>query len=181
MSERDLTYRDLLQIVELIKSSAQFSEFRLKVGDVEIDIKRTNGAAAAVAAPHPGESAATPAELEIARQRRGHAGGGELVVEPAVPARAPEHRTGPVAFPGHWVLVRSPMVGTFYCASEPGARPFVEVGKRVEADTTVCIIEVMKLINSIPAGHSGVVKQILVGDAELVEDGQVLMVIDPRG
>jgi acetyl-CoA carboxylase biotin carboxyl carrier protein len=171
--DRNLTYQDLLQIVELIKSSAQFSEFRLKVGDVEIDIKRTNGAAAAVGA--------TPAEPEIARQRRGHAGGGELVVEPAVSARAPEHRTGPAAFPGHWVLVRSPMVGTFYCAPEPGARPFVEVGQRVETDTTVCIIEVMKLINSIPAGHSGVVKQILVGDAELVGDGQVLMVIDPRG
>lgn len=181
MSERDLTYQDLLQIVELIKSSAQFSEFRLKVGDIEIEIKRTNGAAAAVGAPHAGESAAAPAEPEIARQRRGHAGGGELVVEPAVPARAPEHRTGPAAFPGHWVLVRSPMVGTFYCAPEPDARPFVEVGQRVEADTTVCIIEVMKLINSISAGHSGVVKQILVGDAELVEDGQVLMVIDPRG
>lgn len=181
MSERDLTYQDLLQIVELIKSAAQFSEFRLKVGDLEIDIKRTNGAVVAAAAPHAGESAATPAEPEIPRQRRGHAGGGELVVEPAVSGRAPEHRAGPAPFPENSVLVRSPMVGTFYCAPEPGARPFVEVGQRVEADTTVCIIEVMKLINSIPAGHSGVVKQILVGDAELVEDGQVLMVIDPRG
>lgn len=181
MSERDLTYQDLLQIVELIKSSAQFSEFRLKVGDIEIDIKRTNGAAAAGAAPSAVEPAATPAEPEIGAQRRGHAGGGELVVEPAAVARAPGHRSGPAAFPEHWVLVRSPMVGTFYCAPEPGARPFVEVGQSVKADTTVCIIEVMKLINSIPAGHLGVVKQILVGDAELVAEDQVLVAIDPRG
>jgi acetyl-CoA carboxylase biotin carboxyl carrier protein len=69
------------------------------------------------------------------------------------------------------------MVGTFYRAPEPGAHPFVEVGQRVEADTVVCIIEVMKLMNSIPAGCAGVVTHILVEDAQPVEYGQVLVVI----
>ena len=72
------------------------------------------------------------------------------------------------------------MVGTFYRAPEPGAPPFVDTGHSVSADTIVCIIEVMKLMNSIPAGGSGVVTQILVGDGEPVEYGQVLMVIERR-
>ena len=71
------------------------------------------------------------------------------------------------------------MVGIFYCAPEPGATPFVKVGQRAAADTTVCIIEVMKLMNSIQAGSSGLVTHILVKDGEAVEFGQALVVIDP--
>ncbi len=76
--------------------------------------------------------------------------------------------------------MRSPTVGTFYRAPLPGAEPFVQPGQRVEADTIVCIIEVMKLMNSIPAGCAGTVTHVLVGDAEPVEYGQPLIVIDPR-
>jgi acetyl-CoA carboxylase biotin carboxyl carrier protein len=71
-------------------------------------------------------------------------------------------------------------VGTFYRTPQPGQPPFVEVGQPVEPDTTVCIIEVMKLMNSIPAGARGVVTEILVGNTEAVEYGEVLMVIDSR-
>jgi acetyl-CoA carboxylase biotin carboxyl carrier protein len=78
------------------------------------------------------------------------------------------------------VLITSPMVGTFYRSPEPGAPPFVEVGQAVEPDTTVCIIEVMKLMNTLPAGCQGVVTQIRVGDGEAVEYGQLLIVIEPR-
>lgn len=73
------------------------------------------------------------------------------------------------------------MVGIFYCAPEPGATPFVNVGQRATADMTVCIIEVMKLMNSIQAGSSGVVTHVLVKDGEAVEFGQALLVIDPNG
>jgi acetyl-CoA carboxylase biotin carboxyl carrier protein len=73
------------------------------------------------------------------------------------------------------------MVGTFYRAPEPGAPPFVEVGQSVEPDTIVCIIEVMKLMNSIPAGVRGVVTHVLVEDAAPVETGQSLIVVDPTG
>jgi acetyl-CoA carboxylase biotin carboxyl carrier protein len=72
------------------------------------------------------------------------------------------------------------MVGTFYRTPQPGQPPFVEVGQPVEPDTTVCIIEVMKLMNSIPAGASGVVKEIVVDNTSAVEYGEVLMVIEPR-
>ena len=71
------------------------------------------------------------------------------------------------------------MVGMFYRAPEPGATPFVKVGQRIAADATVCIIEVMKLMNSIRAGSSGVVTHVLVTDGEAVEFGQSLVVIDP--
>ena len=72
------------------------------------------------------------------------------------------------------------MVGTFYRAPEPGAPPFVAVGQKVAPETTVCIIEVMKLMNSIPAGVSGTVTHVLVDDAEPVDSGQVLIIIDPK-
>jgi len=71
------------------------------------------------------------------------------------------------------------MVGTFYRASSPGAKPFVEVGDRVEPDTVVCIIEVMKLMNTIHAGASGIVREIRVGNSQPIEFGQVLLVIAP--
>ena len=71
------------------------------------------------------------------------------------------------------------MIGTFYRSPEPGARPFVLVGDHVSADTTVCIIEVMKLMNSIPAGAEGVVSHILVEDAAPVDANTPLIVLAP--
>jgi acetyl-CoA carboxylase biotin carboxyl carrier protein len=70
--------------------------------------------------------------------------------------------------------VDSPMLGTFYRAPAPGATPFVEVGEQVEPETTVCLIEVMKMMNSIRAGVTGTIAEILVENAELVEEGQPL-------
>jgi acetyl-CoA carboxylase biotin carboxyl carrier protein len=71
------------------------------------------------------------------------------------------------------------MVGTFYRAPAPGAPPFVEVGSVVNEDDTVCILEVMKLMNSIKAGCRGRVAEICVENATLVEFGATLMVIEP--
>jgi acetyl-CoA carboxylase biotin carboxyl carrier protein len=71
--------------------------------------------------------------------------------------------------------IPAPMLGTFYRAEAPGKPPFVEVGSRVEPDTIVCIIEVMKMMNSVPAGVAGTVAEILPGNAELVEYGQPLV------
>jgi len=76
---------------------------------------------------------------------------------------------------GH--TVQSPMVGTFYRASNPGAAPFVEVGQSVKAGDPLCIIEAMKLLNEIEADHSGVIQQILVENGAPVEYGQPLFVI----
>ncbi len=70
--------------------------------------------------------------------------------------------------------IESPMLGTFYRAEAPGAAPFVEVGMDVEPDTTVCIIEVMKMMNSVPAGLTGTVVEIAARNGELVEYGAPL-------
>ena len=195
MSHEKMTYQDLLQIVELVKASTPWSEFHLKVGDVEVDLKRTPVDGSDVSAPAPsaaaGQAPATPPAASTARspemtgslhQRPGHVGGGEVVTElaPAVRPAETRHRPAPPAYAEDAVLIKSPMVGTFYRAPEPGAPPFVDIGQQVEVETTVCIIEVMKLMNSIPAGARGVVTQIQAADGDPVEYGQILMVIDPR-
>jgi acetyl-CoA carboxylase biotin carboxyl carrier protein len=71
------------------------------------------------------------------------------------------------------------MIGTFYRSPEPGAPPFVNVGDRVKKGDVICLIEVMKLINSITAEHDGTVTEIFVENASPVEFGQALMAIDP--
>ena len=68
----------------------------------------------------------------------------------------------------------APMLGTFYRAPAPGATPFVDVGARVEADTVVCLIEVMKMMNAVPAGVAGTVVEVCAANAELVEAGDPL-------
>jgi len=159
LAHEHLTYDDLLRIVELIKSTEHFSEFRLKVGEIELELRhRKSGAPPPVPPPVKGR------------------------VEPAVP-KPVEHAAVPRAALATWpessVVVRSPMIGTFYRASAPSARPFVAVGQAVKPDDIVGIIEVMKLMNSIPADVHGTVAQILVDDAATVEAGQPLIVIQP--
>ncbi len=91
---------------------------------------------------------------------------------PPTAAAAPPADNGVVTIP-------SPMLGTFYRAESPGAKPFVEVGSQVTAETTVCIIEVMKMMNSVPAGVSGTVSEIVAENAELVEYGAPLFRVEP--
>jgi acetyl-CoA carboxylase biotin carboxyl carrier protein len=165
LTHDNLTYGDLLRIVELIKSAEQFSEFRLKIGEIEIELRRPQGAGdSRIAAP----TDATPASTSSAADSKA----GELI-----PAHDP---TAGVA--SRWapesIVIRAPMVGTFYRAPEPGAPPFVKIGQLVEPDSTVCIIEVMKLMNSIRAGARGVVVQVLVDDSATVETGAPLIVLD---
>ncbi len=183
MNNDRLTYQDLLQIVELVKASSQFSEFRLKVGEIELEMKRQRpGAPRPPATPSTQPASQLPAGAGPAGPRAGHAAGGDLGGEAAGPASGGDgpHRSAELGYPEHCVPVKSPMVGTFYRAPGPGAPPFVAVGEEVAEDTTVCIIEVMKLMNSLPAGTRGVVAHILVEDGEPVEFGQVLLVVEPR-
>ena len=77
--------------------------------------------------------------------------------------------------------IRSPMVGTFYRAPEPGAEPYATTGTRVTPGQTVCIIEAMKIMNEIEAEIAGVVREVCVDDAQPVEFGQVLFRVDPNG
>jgi len=88
---------------------------------------------------------------------------------PAVPEAAPVPE-------GH--VIKSPMVGTFYRSSAPGAKAFVEAGQAVKAGDTVCIIEAMKLLNEIEADHDGVIKAVLAENGQPVEYGQPLFVLE---
>jgi biotin carboxyl carrier protein len=76
-------------------------------------------------------------------------------------------------------VIRAPNLGTFYRAPKPGAPPYVEVGQRVEPDSEVCLIEVMKLFAPVRAGLAGVVREIRARDGEMVEFDQALIVVEP--
>lgn len=147
------SYEDLLAIARLVESGSRFSEFRLRSGDIEVEVKRAlpAGAAPANAMPAPAAPAAQPAA-------------------PAPAAAIPE-------LPAGTKLVLSPMAGTVYRSPLPGEPHFVDAGSKVVPDTVVCIVEVMKLMNSIPAGHAGVVSHVFVENAQPVEPGQPLFAI----
>ncbi len=84
------------------------------------------------------------------------------------------------ATPSHLVEIKSPMVGTYYSAPEPGAEPYVKAGSRVATGQVVCIIEAMKIMNEIESEVAGVVREVLVENAQPVEFGQLLFRVDPH-
>jgi acetyl-CoA carboxylase biotin carboxyl carrier protein len=94
----------------------------------------------------------------------------------ALAAAAPAPAAVPEAPKGH--TVKSPMVGTFYRASAPGAKSFVEVGSQIKEGETICIIEAMKILNEIEADKSGTITSILCENGQAVEYGQPLFVIE---
>jgi acetyl-CoA carboxylase biotin carboxyl carrier protein len=109
-----------------------------------------------------------------------------LVMAAPIAAAAPldpEHREPgprPASAAPQLKEIRSPMVGTFYKAPEPGAESYIKVGNRVTPGQTVCIIEAMKIMNEIEAEIAGTVREILVEDSQPVEFGQVLFRVDPN-
>jgi acetyl-CoA carboxylase biotin carboxyl carrier protein len=156
--ERD----DLKEILAAV-ATAGFEEFSLEIGDMKIRLTKQGGAAAAVprrgtaVAEAPGPSTESPVRQS----------------DPVAP------RSLPVEPPDGLVAVTAPLLGTFYRAPAPDAPPFVEVGSVVEPDDTVCIIEVMKLMNNVRAGCRGRVAQVCADNATLVEFGQTLVLIEP--
>ena len=102
----------------------------------------------------------------------------------AAASAAPAPAAGaPPAAPAAMSLleIKSPMVGTFYAQPEPGAEPYVRAGSRVSTGQTLCIIEAMKIMNPLDSEVSGVIREILVEDAQPVEFGQILFRVDPHG
>ncbi len=108
---------------------------------------------------------------------------------PATPAAEPTPAAAPPAaepaapaaseVPSHWREVKSPMVGTFYRSPAPEADSYVDVGDTVKAESVVCIVEAMKLMNEIKAEMSGTIRKILVENAQPVEFGQPMFLIEP--
>jgi acetyl-CoA carboxylase biotin carboxyl carrier protein len=167
-----ITFEDVLQLVELIKSSASFSELRIRSGDIEIDLKR--GPPGPPIAAGATSAAARLESLPVTTMPPAE------VLAPAPIATAKARPSASTASRRGASVVKAPMVGTIYRAPEPGARPFVEVGQPVASGDQLCIIEVMKLMNAVVAESAGTVAEILVRDGEAVEFGQDLFVISPR-
>lgn len=101
-----------------------------------------------------------------------------VAAAPAPAAPVAEAAAAAVAEAASGHAVKSPMVGTFYRSSSPGAKPFVEVGDTIKAGDTICIIEAMKILNEIEADKSGTVSKILCENGQAVEYGQSLFIID---
>ena len=161
----NLSYDDVQNILKIIDGSA-LEEVHLEIGDLKLVVRRHAAAGTAVSPP-----SVTAPRTAAARD------GGSRAEAPAATA-APRPSTGRGAHHAG-MEVTAPMVGTFYRAPAPGAPPFVEVGRLVNEDDTVCILEVMKLMNSIRAGCRGRVVEICVDNATLVEYGTTLLVIEP--
>ncbi len=138
---------DVREILRIVDES-DVDELRIETDGFSLHVRR-GGAPAAMESPMPARSEPVPAPAE-----------------PDAPAAADDPDT---------VVVPSPMLGTFYRAEAPGAAPFVEVGSKVEPDSTVCIIEVMKMMNSVAAGISGTVVEVCSENGELVEYGEPLI------
>jgi len=120
----------------------------------------------------------TEIEYEVGEQRiRVSRGGTGVAVAAPAAAVAPAAAKPAVAEDPPAGAVTSPMVGTAYAATEPGATPFVKVGDKVAKGQTLLIIEAMKVMNPIPAPHGGTIQEILFGDGRPVEYGEVLMVV----
>lgn len=180
-----LTYADLIQIVELLRQSEQFSSFRLKTPELELEVLR-EGASVPRAPGEPTPSApplpdAASLPAKVTTTNTPASAPTNQPTNPPAHARAASAAEPPVAAAsaGAWRPVKSPMVGTFYAAPEPGAAPFVQPGQTVRAGDVLCIIEVMKLMNTLRAEFDGTVREIAVRDAQPVEYGQVLMQVDP--
>lgn len=151
--------RKVKKLIELLEESG-IAELEIQEGEESVRISRYGTAPPQVAAPAPQPQAAAPPTAGPAPEDA--AAGGDDAEADAVPAGK---------------RVESPMVGTFYRGSSPGAPPFVEVGQQVKAGDTLCIIEAMKILNQIEAEVSGTVQAVLVENGQPVEFGETLMVI----
>ncbi len=149
-----LTAKDVEEILKLLESSS-FDRLSLDVNGMKIEVERSG--AARVRLPH----------LPRLPLRRYSA------AAPPVPAARNSTEPG-------LVEVKSPLLGIYYRAPKPGEPPFVEVGGKVDVETVIGIVEVMKLMNSVPAGVKGEIVEILGGNGELVEHGEVLLLVRPE-
>jgi acetyl-CoA carboxylase biotin carboxyl carrier protein len=166
-----LTDEDVREILRLIDES-DLDELRIETGDFMLHVRKGgvptssptpgSGGAAEPATPLPATTPQPPATTPQ-----------PPATTPQPPATTPQPQALPVPADGA-ITIDSPMLGTFYRAPDPGAKPFVDVGSEVEPDTIVCIIEVMKMMNSIPAGIAGTVVEVCPENAQLVEYGEPL-------
>jgi acetyl-CoA carboxylase biotin carboxyl carrier protein len=153
--------KELIRELANILNDTDLSEIEVEQDDLRIRVSRAAPAATVYAAA-PAAYAPAPAAAPVAA--------------PVAAAPAPAASAAPARNPAN--TVSSPMVGTVYLSPAPGARPFIEVGATVKEGQTILIVEAMKTMNQIPAPKSGKVVEIIVNDAQPVEYGEALVVIE---
>jgi acetyl-CoA carboxylase biotin carboxyl carrier protein len=163
----ELSRDDVLQILELIDKS-EFDFFELESGELKLTISKTP-------LPATRTASATPMPASTAPRSEEPVSSPPSTPPPVTPPR-PAEETAPAA---GLVPVKAEMVGTYYAQPEPGAPPYVHVGSRVEDDSVVGLIEVMKVFTPVHAGARGVVTHIVVQNAQFVEFGQTLLLVKP--
>jgi acetyl-CoA carboxylase biotin carboxyl carrier protein len=157
---------DIQEINEILKAftKSNVNELKLEKGDVKITIRQgmDNGKQAPIMMAAP--MAAAP-----------------VAAAPAVPAAAPAAAapTPKAAEPSNGIVIKAPMIGTFYRSAGPGKPVFVNVGDKIEVGKPICIIEAMKLFNEIESEVSGTIVKVLVDDATPVEYDQPLFIVEP--
>ena len=170
------TVEDAQAILEQFEHS-DWDELRIESPGFQLHVSKSPGKRRSPGPPGPSDAVTQPA----AGQQTDASPATVPSATPAATGTSPPP-TGSTGADGvDLVAVRAPNLGTFYRAPKPGADPFVQVGQQVEPSTDVCIIEVMKLFTSVQAGVKGTVREILVGDADLVEYDQPLLLIEPAG
>ncbi len=149
---------EIKTIVKLM-SENDLTEFKIEAEDMHLCIRRGNQQAASVVT----QTVMPAAPVQAAVQ---------------APVQAPAAAPAPAAKPDKNKIIESPIVGTFYRSSAPGAEPFVKPGTKVEAESVVCIVEAMKVMNEIKAEKGGVIKEILIENGQPVEFGQPLFILE---
>jgi acetyl-CoA carboxylase biotin carboxyl carrier protein len=162
----ELTEDDVLHILKLIDES-KFDYFQLEVGELKITVSKGEPIPLASSSARAGVSPSPAA----------------VVAEPPRPTPAAQSATpkldASAAAAQGLVPITAPLLGTFYVAPEPGAPPFVHVGTAITEDTTVGLIEVMKVFNSVRASVKGTIAQVVAQNGQFVEYGQTLFLVKP--
>lgn len=154
--------RKLKTLIDLVAESA-IEELEVTEGESKVRIVKSSPNAQNQVVMVPQQQAYAPAAAPVAA--------------PAPAAAAPAAAPAAPAVPEGYI-VKSPMVGTFYRASSPGAKPFVDVGSQVKEGETICIVEAMKILNEIEADKTGTIVRVLGENGQAVEYGQPLFVIE---
>jgi len=162
----ELTEDDVLHILKLIDES-KFDYFQLEVGELKITVSKGDPIPLSSSSPSGQTAKATVVEAPKA-----------TLVTPAPQSAASNIDTKAAAAEG-LLPITAPLLGTFYVAPEPGAPPFVQVGTAITEDTTVGLIEVMKVFNSVRANVKGTVSQVVAQNGQFVEYGQTLFLVKP--
>ena len=161
---------DEIKTIVKLMSDNDLTEFKIESEEMTLCLRRAARQQAAPAPVFVPAAVTAPAPAQI-----------PAVASPAAvsePVKAAPVEAARSAAPDPGKVIESPTVGTFYRSSAPGAEPFVKVGSHVDPDTTVAVVEAMKVMNEIKAEKSGVIKEILLENGQPVEFGQPLFVLE---